>query len=141
MNIKFVSPEFLRILPTIMDVLYADNNFLMNSDTIRNMDEDMFDNFVLYCAGDIMDLGMECNYKVIEYVVKMNLDRHAAWNNQCVTPMRDIVTTVCDNETGEILYESRIEQTDDEGRFLRRLKYVMREVRNAPKGKLEVKFD
>ena len=88
-----------------------------------------------------MDLGMECNYKVIEYVVKMNLDRHAAWNNQCVTPMRDIVTTVCDNETGEILYESRIEQTDDEGRFLRRLKYVMREVRNAPKGKLEVKFD
>lgn len=88
-----------------------------------------------------MDLGMECNYKVIEYVVKMNLDRHAAWNNQCVTPMRDIVTTVYDNETGEILCESRIEQTDDEGRFLHRLKYVMREVRNAPKGKLEVKFD
>lgn len=141
MNIKFVSPEFLRILPTIMDVLYADNNFLMNSDTIRNMDEDMFDNFVLYCAGDIMDLGMECNYKVIEYVVKMNLDRHAAWNNQCVTPMRDIVTTVCDNETGEVLYESRIEQTDDEGRFLHRLKYAMRKIRNAPEGKLEVKFD
>lgn len=141
MKIKFVSPEFLHILPTIMDVLYADNNFLMNSDTIRNMDEDMFDNFVLGCAGDIMDLGMECNYKVIEYVVKMNLDRHAAWNNQCVTPMRDIVTTVCDNETGELLYESRIEQTDDEGRFLHRLKYAMRKIRNAPEGKLEVKFD
>ena len=141
MDIKFVSPEFLHILPTIMDVLYADDNFLMKSDTIRSMDENTFDNFVLGCAGDIMDLGMECNHKVIEYVVKMNLDRHDAWNNQCVTPMRDIVTTVCDNETGELLYESRIAQTDDEGRFLRRLKYVMREVRNAPNGKLEVKFD
>lgn len=141
MNIKFISTEFLHILPTIMEVLRADDNFLMESDTIRSMDENTFDNFVLGCAEDITDLGMECNYKVIEYVVRTHIDKYAAWNNQIVTPMRDIVTTVCDNETGEVLCESRIEQTDDEGRFLRRLKYVMREVRNAPKGKLEVKFD
>lgn len=141
MNIKFVSPEFLHILPTIMEVLRAEDNFLMKSDTIRSMDENTFDNFVLGCAEDITDLGMECNYKVIEYVVRTHLDKYAAWNNQCVTPMRDIVTTVCDNETGEVLCESRIAQTDDEGLFLHKLNYVMREVRNAPKGKITVKFD
>ena len=141
MNIKFVSPEFLRILPTIMEVLRAEDNFLMKSDTIRSMDENTFDNFVLGCAEDITDLGMECNYKVIEYVVRTHLDKYAAWNNQYVTPMRDIVTTVCDNETGEVLCESRIAQTDDEGLFLHQLNYVMREVRNAPKGKITVKFD
>lgn len=141
MNIKFVSPEFLRILPTIMEVLRAEDNFLMKSDTIRSMDENTFDNFVLGCAEDITDLGMECNYKVIEYVVRTHLDKYAAWNNQYVTPMRDIVTTVCDNETGEVLCESRIAQTDDEGLFLHKLNYVMREVRNAPKGKITVKFD
>ena len=85
MNIKFVSPEFLHILPTIMEILRADDNFLMKSDTIRIMDENTFDNVVLGCAEDITDLGMECNYKVIEYVVRTHLDKYAAWNNQCVT--------------------------------------------------------
>lgn len=141
MNIKSIPSEYLRILPTIMDILHADNDYLMSSDTIQNMDDDAFDCFVLDCATDIINLGVECNVKVVEYVVTTSLDRYAMWNNQTITSMRDIEVNVLDNETGVVLSNSRIEQTDDEDLFLHRLKFAMLKVRNAPKGKLKVKFD
>lgn len=141
MNIKSISPEFLRILPTIMKILHADNDYLMSSDLIQDMDDETFEHFVLGCINDIIDLGVENNNKVIDYVISSNLNVYSTLNNQIITPMRDIVVNVLDNETGIPLSNSRIEQTDDEDLFLRRLKFAMLKVRNAPEGKLKVKFD
>ena len=141
MNIKSISPEFLRILPTIMDVLHADNDYLMNSEPIQDMDDETFEYFVLGCCNDIIDLGVENNKKVIDYVISSNLNVYSIMNNQIITPMRDITVDILDNETGVVLSNSRIEQTDDEDLFLHRLKFAMLKVRNAPKGKLKVKFD
>lgn len=141
MNIKSISPEFLRILPTIMDVLHADNDYLMNSYPIQDMDDTTFEHFVLGCCNDIIDLGVENNNKVIDYVISSNLNVYSTLNNQIITPMRDITVDILDNDTGVVLSNSRIEQTDDEDLFLHRLKFAMLKVRNAPKGKLKVKFD
>lgn len=141
MNIKSISPEFLRILPTIMDVLHADNDYLMNSYPIQDMDDETFEHFVLGCINDVIDLGVENNNKVIDYVISSNLTVYSTLNNQIITPMRDITVDILDNDTGVVLSHSRIEQTDDEDLFLHRLKFAMLKARNAPKGKLKVKFD
>jgi hypothetical protein len=102
MNLRYTDTTALRTMTYVLDILRANNEFLLKTCSAFNtMSDDDFDMFLGTCAATIIDLNIDLdNTRLVEYVVRSEIDSYNFSHN--VEPF-NIVVDGTDRNTGEVL--------------------------------------